>query len=233
MLQTNLRQESPEYRNSRERLRVAELELMRAREHVASLRRQLPEGPIIHDYIFEEGPRDLDSSDERVTPVRLSDLFSGLDRSLVIYHFMYGKKNTNPCDMCTLVIDGLNGVAEHLAQRVDLAIVAAADVGALRQHAHSRGWDKLRLLSAAQSSFKYDLNSEDDQGNQNPAVSVFKRDRTGAIRHYYTGHAQLADDAWRGVDMLCPVYNVLDLTPEGRGDWEPSLSYGKEPALAR
>jgi predicted dithiol-disulfide oxidoreductase (DUF899 family) len=234
MLQTRLRGESTEYRDSRERLRVAELELMRAREQVAEIRRQLPEGPIVEDYVFEEGPRDLDSSDERVTQVRLSQLFSGPDRSLVVYHFMYGKKNTAPCDMCTMLIDGLNGVGDHLAHRVDFAIVAAADVSSLRRHARNRGWRKLRLLSAAPSSFKYDLYGEDEHGQQNPGFSVFKRDRSGAIRHFYTGHAQLADDVpERGVDMLCPVYNVFDLTPEGRGDWFPSLSYEKEPALAR
>ena len=38
--------------------------------------------------------------------VRLSELFTGPDRAVVIYHFMYGKKNTKPCPMCTLVING-------------------------------------------------------------------------------------------------------------------------------
>ena len=30
---------------------------------------------------------------------------------------------------------------------------------------------------------------------------------------------------FRGIDLLSPVWNLLDLTPEGRGDWEPSLAY--------
>jgi predicted dithiol-disulfide oxidoreductase (DUF899 family) len=29
----------------------------------------------------------------------------------------------------------------------------------------------------------------------------------------------------RGPDLLSPVYNVLDLTPQGRGDWYASLDY--------
>ena len=30
----------------------------------------------------------------------------------------------------------------------------------------------------------------------------------------------------RGIDVLSPVYNILDLTPRGRGDWYASLDYG-------
>jgi predicted dithiol-disulfide oxidoreductase (DUF899 family) len=29
----------------------------------------------------------------------------------------------------------------------------------------------------------------------------------------------------RGIDLLTPVYNVLDLTPGGRGDWYADLEY--------
>ena len=32
-------------------------------------------------------------------------------------------------------------------------------------------------------------------------------------------------DQFRGIDLLSPVWNLLDLTPKGRGDWEPSLAY--------
>ena len=30
----------------------------------------------------------------------------------------------------------------------------------------------------------------------------------------------------RGLDLLVPVYNILDLTPQGRGDWYADLGYG-------
>src|SRR5205814_8326832 len=102
-------------------------------------------------------------------------------RSVVIYQFMYGKKNTSPCPMCTLFIDGWNGVAHHLAQNVDVAIVAPADPKALRAHARKRNWDQLRLLSAGANTFKYDLGSEDREGNQDSTVSVFTKDRDGRI----------------------------------------------------
>ena len=32
-------------------------------------------------------------------------------RPLIIYHFMYGKNQTLPCPMCTMLIDGFNGIA--------------------------------------------------------------------------------------------------------------------------
>ena len=68
--QTNLTNESPEYLARREELRLAEIELMRQRERVAELRRNLPEGAPIQDYEFEEGPRDLHAGDGPVRTVR-------------------------------------------------------------------------------------------------------------------------------------------------------------------
>ena len=155
--QTNLTNEPAAYLSKREELRLAEIELMRQHERVAERRRSLPEGATVEDYSFEEGPPDLEDGDAPVRTVRLSELFSATGRSLVIYQFMFGKKQTRPCPMCVSIIDSLNGIAHHLAQNIDLAIVAAADPAALRAHARERGWDNLRLLSAGTSKFKYDL----------------------------------------------------------------------------
>ncbi|HEY7164058.1 MAG TPA: DUF899 family protein [Candidatus Binatia bacterium] len=233
--QTNLPNESAEYLSKREELRKAEIELMRQREGVAELRRALPKGAAVQDYEFLEGPASLTKGDEPVTKVRLSQLFSAPDRSLVIYHFMFGKKQTSPCPMCTAWIDAFNGVAHHLAQNVDLAIVAAADPSTLRTHARNRGWDKLRLLSAGKNSFKYDLGSEDPDGGQDSTISVFTRENDGTLRHFYSGHPWLAEEIKeRGIDELNPVWNFLDLTPQGRGKWYASLEYGtKVQALHR
>src|SRR5260370_7231295 len=173
--QTNLPSESPEYLAKREELRLAEIELLNTRERVATLRRELPKGATIQDYEFLEGPTSLDEGDAPTKTVRLSELFTAPDRSLVIYHFMYGKKQTTPCPMCTAWIDGYNGVAQHIAQNVDLAIVAATDPSTLRAHARSRGWDKLRLLSAGDTTFKYNLANEDPSGHQTSPISVFTR----------------------------------------------------------
>jgi predicted dithiol-disulfide oxidoreductase (DUF899 family) len=232
--QTNLPNESAEYLAKREEVRQAEIELMRQRERVAELRRALPPGATIQDYEFIEGPTSLDDGDEPSRTVRLSELFTGPDRSLVIYQFMYGKKQTNPCPMCTAWIDCFNGIAHHLAQNVDLAIVAAADQPTLRAYARNRGWNRLRLLSAGESTFKYDLGSEDAEGNQDSTISVFTRDADGTLRHFYSGHPWLADDIKeRGIDELNPIWNVMDLTPQGRGKWYASLDYGTKVHAAR
>ncbi|NLU74330.1 DUF899 family protein [Streptomyces sp. HNM0575] len=241
MRQTNLTGESPEHAAAREELRQAEIELMRQGERVAERRRRLPPGPLVEDYELEEGPADLDEGDSPARTVRLSGLFTGPGRELVVYHLMYGKAQTEPCPMCTMWVDGFNGVARHIAQNVDFAVVAAAGLPELRAHARDRGWANLRLLSAGESTFKYDLGSEDAEGGQDSTVSVFTRDAStrdgsgspaegageGPVRHVYSVHPRMSDDiAERGIDLLSPVWHVLDLTRAGRGDWYPALGYG-------
>jgi predicted dithiol-disulfide oxidoreductase (DUF899 family) len=205
------------YAAKREELREAELELMRHRERVAALRRDLPPGDAVDDYVF------VDAEDGR--EVRLSELVTP-GRSLILYHYMYGKAQNEPCPMCSMWIDGYNAIAHHVQQRSDFVVLAAADVDQLRDVAKKRAWTNIRLLSAGTSSFKKDFGSEDDDGGQIESVSVFTRDGNGAVRHFYTGSAELAPDVReRGIDLLSPVWNLFDLTPEGRGDWYPSLSY--------
>lgn len=227
--QTNLPNESADYLAKREELRLAEIELMRHRERVAELRRGLPQGATVEDYAFEEGPANLEAGDTPIRTVQLSELFTPPGRALVIYHLMYGKRQTKPCPMCTAWIDGLNGVADHLTQNINLAVVAAADTVALRAHARARGWTKLRLLSAGSSTFKYDLGSENREGNQDSEISVFSRESDGTLRHFYSAHPRMAGNVGeRGIDLLTPIWNILDLTPQGRGNWYAKLEYPKQ-----
>jgi predicted dithiol-disulfide oxidoreductase (DUF899 family) len=223
---TRLPGESADYLAAREELRDAEIELMRHRERVAALRRALPQGAEVDDYVFLEGPAGLDAGDTPVRELRLSELFTGPGRPLIVYQFMYGKRQTDPCPMCTLWIDGFNGVAHHVAQNADLVVLAAAEPPALRRHARARGWSRLRLLSAGDSTFKYDLGSEDEDGAQDSTVSVFTRDADGTVRHFYSAHPRMSEDIdQRGIDLLNPVWHLLDLTPGGRGDWFAGLDY--------
>jgi len=232
--QTNLTNESPEYLSKREELRHAEIELMRTRERVAELRRSLPKGATIPDYEFLEGPTALSDGDDPVKKTRLSELFTSKDRALIVYHFMFGKQQAVACPMCTAWIDNFNGIAHHLAQNIDLAIVAAAEPATLRSFARARGWDKLRLLSAGESTFKYDLGSEDEEGHQDSSMSVFTQDADGAIRHFYSVHPHLGPDIKeRGIDEYNPIWNILDLTPQGRGSFYTSLDYGTKVQIAR
>jgi predicted dithiol-disulfide oxidoreductase (DUF899 family) len=210
--------ESDEYRRQREELRIAELDLIDHVERVASLRRLLPNDTVVDDYELVEVANG--------EPVRLSALFSAPNRSLILYHFMYGKAQTEPCPLCTMWIDGYNAAAPHLVQNADFAVVAAAEPAAIQAHAASRGWSNLRLLSAGDSRFKYDLGSEEADGTQTEWISVFNTSDDGIVRHVYSKGAQMADDRReRGIDLLSPVWHLLDLTPQGRGDWYPSLSY--------
>lgn len=217
---------SAEYLLKRSELLEAEIILMQQRERVAELRRLLPVDTPAEDYLFAEGPLAVNEPDD-VKPVRLSELFSAPGRTLIVYHLMFGKAQTEPCPMCTLWIDGLNAVAPHLQQRADLAIVAAAGAPRLRRFARARHWGSLRLVSAAESSFKADFGTEEPEGNQSPAVSVFRLNDGGLPVHFYTGHAEMTAEHFRGIDLLSPLWHLLDLTPEGRDDWYPSLKYGK------
>jgi predicted dithiol-disulfide oxidoreductase (DUF899 family) len=211
-------QQSDEYRRQREELRAAELDLIDHAERVAALRRTLPADTVVDDYQLV----DVASGDR----VRLSQLFSAPDRALIVYHFMYGKAQTEACPLCTMWIDGYNAVAPHLTQNADFAVVAAAEPAAIGAHAASRGWGNLRLLSAGDSTFKYDLGSEEADGTQTEWISVFTSGGDGRVRHIYSKGAQMADNRReRGIDLLSPVWNLLDLTPNGRGDWYPLLHY--------
>jgi predicted dithiol-disulfide oxidoreductase (DUF899 family) len=200
--------------SSREELREAELELMRHRERVAEMRRSLALEPV-SDYTFRDEKGD----------VRLSELFTAPDRSLIIYHFMFGKAQTGPCPLCTMWIDGYNGIAHHVRERADFVVLAAAPIEDIKSHGAKRGWDNLRLVSAGDSTFKRDFGSETEDGEQIEHVSVFKRDGDRVL-HFYTAGAELGPgQRERGIDLLSPVWHLFDLTPEGRGDWYPSFDH--------
>jgi predicted dithiol-disulfide oxidoreductase (DUF899 family) len=211
--------ESIDYRQRREELRAAELDLADHVERVAALRRALPLDTIIDDYeLIDVSTRDQ---------IRLSELFTAPNRSLVIYHLMFGKAQENPCPLCTMWVDGCNGVAPHLMENIDFAVVAAADPSAIQAHAESRGWNNLRLFSAGDSSFKFDLGSEEADGAQTEWVSVFSLGPDDTVCHVYSKGARMSEDRReRGIDLLSPVWHLLDLTPGGRGSWYPSLGYG-------
>jgi predicted dithiol-disulfide oxidoreductase (DUF899 family) len=146
---------------------------------------------------------------------------------------MYGKKQTKPCPMFTSLVACINGVAAHLERNVDLAIVVAADVPAIRAHARTRNWDRLRLLSAGESTFKSDLKSEDREGNQDSTISGFTLDPDGTPRHFYSAHPRLSLEVKeRGLDLLNPIWNFLDLTPGGRGNFYARMNYPINPRMA-
>jgi predicted dithiol-disulfide oxidoreductase (DUF899 family) len=221
--------ESKAYRAARNKLLKAEMDLRRKIESVAALRRRLPAGgPVPEDYEFEEGAADLDDTGT-VRRVKMSGLFQR-DASLVVYSYMYGPAMAKPCPMCTAILDGLNGNAQHAGQRVNVVVVAKSPIQRLRALARERGWRNLRLLSSANNSYNRDYRGEDGKGSQNPALNVFAR-RDGTIHHTWSSELMFAPadpgQNQRHVDAIWPLWNLFDLTPEGRGtDWYPKLAYG-------
>ena len=217
--------ETPVYRAARNRLLEEEIALRRQIERVATQRRRLPYGgEVPENYVFEEGLDVLPFSG----PISLSELF-GEKKTLVIYSFMYGPKMERPCPSCTSILDGLNGQAVHIGQRVALVIVAKSPIERIRAFAAERGWSNLRILSSARNSYNLDYHGEDKDGEQWPVLNVFaKKDR--GIHHTYGTEMLFAPadpgQDHRHVDLIWPLWNMLDLTPEGRGlDWRPRLKY--------
>ena len=216
--------ESEAYRQARDALLEAEIALRDQREAVAAQRRKLPRDTAIDDYVFQEGPADLDL-DGPISEIRLSDLLGDSDKPLIVYQYMYGAAQSAPCSMCTMWVDGLNGASQHIDENANFAIVAQTEIGPLRSLGRRRGWRGLHLLSSAGSTFKTDLNFQDEAGRQFPGVSVFGRAPDGSPCHFYSASALMGADQFRGIDLLSPVWNLLDLTPKGRGEWLPSLAY--------
>jgi len=73
--------------------------------------------------------------------------------------------------------------------------------------------------------------AEDADGAQVPLLNVFVR-RDAKIHHSYTSEMLWAPNEpgqdGRHVDMVWPLWHLLDLTPEGRGaTFHPKLAYDK------
>lgn len=218
--------ESAGYREARNALLEAEEELRERIEEVATLRRELPlGGRVEEDYVFDE----LDAHGE-VRQVRLSDLFAPGKDSLFLYSYMYGPEMEEPCVMCTSILDGLEGNAPHIEQRMNLAVAARSPIERVERFARDRGWRHLRLLSSANNTYHPDYFGEDEDGSQWPMANVFVR-RDGAVHHFWGSELMfrlLENGNTRHVDLLWPLWNVFDLTPEGRGEtWYPKLRYGE------
>jgi predicted dithiol-disulfide oxidoreductase (DUF899 family) len=216
--------ESGEYRTARDALAQAETELTRQIEAVAAQRRRLPPGgEVPEDYAFTERSAEP-SADGPAQQVRLSQLFGGHD-TLLLYSFMFSPDMSRPCRMCTSLLDGLDGAAPDLAQRAGFAVVAKSPVDRLSSFARERGWVNLRLVSSAGTTYNRDYHGE-NEGEQLSRMNVFTR-RDGVIRHCYATEQRPAAPGWddRHVDLIWPLWNLLDLTSEGRGgDWRPAYS---------
>jgi predicted dithiol-disulfide oxidoreductase (DUF899 family) len=225
-----------------------EIELRRATEVVAAARRELPPGgPIPEDYVFQGT-----SAEGTPIDVRLSALFAPGKNSLVIYNFMFPrdpgderpgpasgrtarlKLADGPCPSCVALLDQLDGAAEHAIQRVNIAVVAKSPLRRILEFREERGWKRLQLLSSMGNTYNRDYHGETTEGSQKPMLNVFHRDGE-LIRHFWGSElfyapADPGQDP-RHVGTLEPVWNLFDLTREGRPThWDEQLSYEERPA---
>lgn len=231
--------ESAMYRTARNALLAEEMELRRHLERVASQRRALPRGgKLKEDYVFERS----DARGQAAT-ARMSELFAEGKNTLAIYSFMFGPERTRPCPGCTHFLDALNGSAQHIQQRINFWVIAKSPLQRLRDFAAERHWDHLQLLSTAGSSYDADYYGdstklapkmreqqefEDGKEWDMPMLNVFRREGD-AIWHRWGSELLYVPpepgQQYRHNDLLDPLWNMFDVVPEGRGEFEPKLQY--------
>ncbi len=216
--------ESDAYREARDRLLEAEMELRRLQESVAMQRRALPlGGAVTEDYSFDE----VDQKNGAVRPVRLAELFDPGKEALVLYGFMFAPEWEKPCPACTSLIDCFNGAAPQVRARVNHAVVAKAPPEKLAALARARGWEDVRLLSSQSNSYNQDYMTEfkGQWSDHHPMINVFVK-RDGVISHFWASELYFVpenDMHPRHADLLWPIWAYFDLTPEGRGDFFPPV----------
>jgi predicted dithiol-disulfide oxidoreductase (DUF899 family) len=220
--------ETAAYRDAREELLAAETELRRKIEEVAALRRRLPAGGAVpEDYEFDEIMVDP-SGAERLRPIRLSGLFAPGQPTLLVYSYMYGPEMATPCNMCTSILDGLDGEVPHIRDRVSFAVVAKSPIERVRQVARERGWRNLRFYQAIDDDFIRDTHWLAG-GSEGAGVFVWTRDGAEARLFWAAeGGPETADPGFYPhlAPDPTPLWNVLDWTPEGRDPaWYPKLEY--------
>ena len=232
--------ESAEYRTARNALLHAEMDLRRQLEAVAAMRRALPPGGAVRqDYVF-----DRIGAHGRPEQIHLSGLFEGRP-SLILYSYMYGPERDVPCNGCTHLLDAIDGAARHASQRVPFYVVARSSLARLEAWGRERGWRFLKFLSAENNSFTSDYFANTaglpgakriDQGYEpgenwdQPMFTVFRK-HGDTIRHFWSTELVYAPEEpgqnHRAEDLVDPLWNLLDMTPEGRGDWFPQVWYDR------
>ena len=194
-------------------------------------RRALPlGGEAPQDYVFERiGDNSMPEK------VRMSELFGPHD-TLILYSFMYGPERDPPCSGCTHLLDGIHGAARHLTQRAAFHVVAKSPIARLRRVAHASAvWEHMPLISTAGNAYDARLfrrHYEVVKSHALPAnrpvgedwdetiFTVFKK-RDGKIRHFWGSEMAFtppgAGPAPPRRRLADPLWNLLDMTPEGRG----------------
>ena len=187
------------------------------------------------DYVFERIGKT--SMPEKV---KMSELFGPHD-TLILYSFMYGPDRELPCSGCTHLLDGIDGAARHIGDRAAFHVVAKSPIARLAAWAHTRGWEHLSLLSTAGNDYDADYFGDtsklskgmraqhevgDGENWDETIFNVFHR-QGSTIRHFWGSEMAFApsepNQDHRAGDLVDPLWNLLDMTPEGRGDYFPTV----------
>ena len=181
--------------------------------------------------------------------MRLSELFAPGKDSLVIYSFMFprdpGDERPGPAGGETALPAARARARARRASPFSTSSTAPPSTRASSstsrssrrrrcrgssRFAEERGWRRLRLLSSAANTYNRDYLAETAEGAQRPMLTVFHRDGD-TIRHFWSSELFYAPSDPgqdpRHVGTLEPLWNLFDLTPEGRPpDWDEQLRYG-------
>jgi predicted dithiol-disulfide oxidoreductase (DUF899 family) len=143
---------------ARVELLKAEKEFTHRSDELARQRQELPWVPISKGYRFE--------TDEG--SASLADLFRGRSQ-LLVYHFMFGPDYTAGCPSCSMIADGFNGFAIHLANHdVTLMAVSRAPLAKLQAYKRRMGWT-FPWASSFGGDFNFDFSvgfTEEQQGKE-------------------------------------------------------------------
>jgi predicted dithiol-disulfide oxidoreductase (DUF899 family) len=159
-----------EWLAARLKLLEAEKDLTRRGDALAQQRQALPWVRIDKEYRF----------DTEAGNVPLTALFQGRSQ-LLIYHFMFGPDYKAGCPSCSMIADGFNGFAVHLAHHdVTLAAVSRGPLAKLREYKQRMGWT-FPWASSIGGDFNFDFNVSFTEAQQ----------REGGIEYNFRrgGHA--------------------------------------------
>lgn len=152
----------------------AEKEHTRRGDALARQRQALPWVRVDTDYRFE-------TEDGSAT---LAELARGRSQ-LLVYHFMFGPDYRAGCPSCSSIVDGLDGVAVHLAHHdVMVSVVARARYPMLDAYRRRMGW-RLPWASSAGTGFNADYSvafSEMQQRDEGIAYNYRREAPVGAAR---------------------------------------------------
>ena len=126
----------------------------------------------------------------------LKDLFRGRSQ-LMVYHFMFGPYYKAGCPSCSMIADGFEGFAVHLANHdVALSAVSRAPLAKLQAYKRRMGWT-FPWASSAGSDFNQDFNVRFTEEQQ----------RQGGIEYNYRREA-----AWQSGDGEGPIVGIAAMT---------------------